>query len=103
MDELPRSVAALLVAEACNVGPTRVVAEGHPSLARARLGHVDANYLLNETHVAAETTLIKAQAEIPVAQVWRGGLLASVVCSSWSRYARSSLPRTRSISAEDAD
>lgn len=78
MDDLPRSVAALLVAEACNVGLTPVVAEGHPSLTRARLGHVDANYLRSETHAAANATLIKAQGEIPVAQVWGGGLLASV-------------------------
>ena len=78
MVDLPRSVAALLVAEACNVGLTPVIAEGHPALTRNRLGHVDANYLRTETHAAANATLIKAQSEIPIAQIWGGGLLASV-------------------------
>lgn len=78
MVDLPRSIAALLVAEACNVGLTPVIAEGHPALTRNRLGHVDANYLRAETHAAANATLIKAQGEIPIAQVWGGGLLASV-------------------------
>ena len=78
MDDLPRSVAAMLVAEACNVGLTPVIAEGHPALTRDRLGHVDANYLRSETHAAANAVLIKAQGEIPVARVWGGGLLASV-------------------------
>ncbi|WP_026554682.1 Tn3 family transposase [Arthrobacter sp. 35W] len=78
MEDLPRSVAALLVAEACNVGLTPVIAEGHPALTRDRLGHVDANYLRTETHAAANATLIQAQGGIPVAQVWGGGLLASV-------------------------
>ena len=67
-----------VVAEACNVGLTPVIAEGHPALTRNRLGHVDANYLRTETHAAANATLIKAQSEIPIAQIWGGGLLASV-------------------------
>lgn len=78
MGDLPCSVAALLVAEACNVGLTPVVAEGHPALTRDRLGHVNANYLRAETHSAANATLIKAQSEIPLARAWGGGLLASV-------------------------
>ena len=53
MDELPVSLAAALIAQACNVGLTPVVADGHPTLTRDRLGHVDANYIRTETHTAA--------------------------------------------------
>ena len=53
MDDLPLSVAAVLISEACNVGLTPVVSEGHPALTRDRLGHVDANSVRAETHAAA--------------------------------------------------
>lgn len=41
VEDLPISVAALLVAEACNVGLTPVVKPGVPALTRDRLSHVD--------------------------------------------------------------
>ena len=50
MADLSLSVAAVLIAEACNVGLTPVVAEMHPALSRDRLGHVQANYVRTETH-----------------------------------------------------
>lgn len=78
MDELPVSVAAALIAQACNVGLTPVVADGHPALTRDRLGHVDANYIRAETHTAANELLIEAQSNVPIASSWGGGLLASV-------------------------
>ena len=43
MDQLGVSVAAILVAEACNVGLTPVVKDGHPALTRGRRAHVDQN------------------------------------------------------------
>lgn len=43
-----------------------------------RLSHVDQNYLRAETHAAANALLIEAQAQVPIAQLWGGGLLASV-------------------------
>jgi len=78
MSDLPRSVAALLNAEACNVGLTPVSDPNTEALTRARLSHVDQNYLRADTHAAANARLIKAQAEVPIAQLWGGGLLASV-------------------------
>lgn len=78
MADLPLSVAAVLIAEACNVGLTPVVAEGHPALTRDRLGHVQANYVRIDTHTAANALLIQAQAGVPIARTWGGGLLASV-------------------------
>ncbi len=100
MRELPVSVAAVLIAQACNVGLTPVVAEGNPELTRDRLGHVEANYVWAETHSAANALLIQAQSNIPVVRTWGGGLLASV---DGLRFvvpvARSTRPRTRSTSA----
>jgi TnpA family transposase len=39
---------------------------------------VDQNYIRSETLTAANAELVKAQAEIELAQIWGGGLLASV-------------------------
>lgn len=76
--DLPVSVAALLVAEACNVGLTPVVKPGEAALSRDRLAHVDQYYLRADNHAAANAVLIDAQAQVPIARSWGGGLLASV-------------------------
>jgi TnpA family transposase len=55
-----------------------VVKPGEPALTRDRLSHVDQNYVRAETHAAANARLIEAQAGIEIAQLWGGGLLASV-------------------------
>lgn len=72
------SVAALLVAEACNVGLTPVTNPAVPALTRGRLSHVDQNYLRADTHSAANARLIRAQAGIGIARLWGGGQVASV-------------------------
>jgi hypothetical protein len=43
MDDLAVSVAACLVAEACNLGYAPVVNRGRPALTRARLSYVHQN------------------------------------------------------------
>ena len=78
MDQLGVSVASILVAEACNVGLTPVVKDGHPALTRGRLSHVDQNYVRAETLGAANLRLIQAQLGLGLAQRWGTGLLASV-------------------------
>ncbi|MEU2639598.1 Tn3 family transposase, partial [Micromonospora fulviviridis] len=78
IEDLPVAIAALLVAEACNVGLTPVIKPGEPALTRDRLSHVDQNYVRAETHAAANARLIEAQAGIEIAGLWGGGLLASV-------------------------
>jgi len=50
MKDLPVSVAALLIAEACNVGLTPVIDADVEALTRGRLSHVDQNYLRADTH-----------------------------------------------------
>lgn len=78
MDDLALSVAACLMAGACNLGYTPLVNRGHPALTRARLSYVDQNYVRAETHRAANAYLIEHQAGIELAQALGGGLVASV-------------------------
>ncbi len=75
--DLPVTIAALLVAHGCNVGFTPVVG-GADALRYGRLSHVDQTYLRMETYRQANSALIDAQASIPLAQAWGGGLVASV-------------------------
>lgn len=78
MDDAELSLAAVLVAEATNVGYKPVARPRHRALNRARLSHVEQNYLRAETLRSANARLIEAQAEIPLAQLWGGGMVASV-------------------------
>jgi TnpA family transposase len=78
LDDLPVSVCALLVAQACNIGLRPVVRPGTPALSRDRLSHVDQNYQRAETLRAANARLISYQAAIPIVEHWGGGHVASV-------------------------
>jgi len=78
IEDLPVSVAAVLVAEACNIGFRPVVKPGVPALTRDRLSHVDQSYIRAETIAAASTRLLAAQAQIDLSAAWGGGLVASV-------------------------
>ena len=76
--DLHLSVAAALTAHALNIGFTPVVSSGVAALTRDRISHVDQNYLRTETYAAANAPLIDAQADIDLAQIWGGGLVAAV-------------------------
>jgi len=78
MRDLPTSMAAVLIAQGCNLGFAPIVKPGHPALTRDRLSHVAQNYVRTGTLAAANGRLIAAQSRIDVAQLWGGGLLASV-------------------------
>jgi TnpA family transposase len=78
LEGLAVTVAALLVAEACNVGLVPVTKPGDAALTRDRLSHVAQNYLRAETFTAANARLIETQAGILTAALWGGGLVASV-------------------------
>jgi len=78
IEDLPASIAAVLVAEACNIGFRPVMKPGVPALTRDRLSHVDQSYVRSETIAAANTRLLDAQARIELASTWGGGLVASV-------------------------
>lgn len=76
--DLEVSLAALLVAQACNTGLTPVLSSSVAALSRDRLLHVDQNYLRTETIKEANAALIEAQSAIPLAGLWGGGLVASI-------------------------
>ena len=78
MEDLGKSLVALLVAESCNIGLTPVIDVNEKALTRSRLSDVDQNYLRADTLAAANGLLITAQGRIELAQMWGGGLLASV-------------------------
>jgi Tn3 transposase DDE domain len=78
IEEIRLSIAAVLVAEACNIGFRPVIKPSVPALTRDRLSHVDQNYVRAETIAEANARLIEAQAGIGLATVWGGGLVASV-------------------------
>jgi TnpA family transposase len=74
--DLPVVIAAALTAQALNIGYTPIVKTG--AISRARISHVDQNYLRAETYSPANVPLIEAQAGIGLAQAWGGGLVAAV-------------------------
>lgn len=78
MRDLSTSMAAVLIAQGCNLGFAPIVKSGHPALTRDRLSHVSQNYIRADTLAAANARLITAQSRIDVARLWGGGLLASV-------------------------
>jgi TnpA family transposase len=77
MEDLAVSACAVLVAEACNIGFTPVTKPGVPALTRDRLSHVEQNYVRADTISTANARLIEHQAQIGLARLWGGGLVAS--------------------------
>lgn len=75
--ELPISVCAVLIAEACNIGLGPLVQPDHPALSRNRLSWVRQNFIRAETLTRANACLVDYQASIPLAQMWGGGDVAS--------------------------
>ncbi|MDP9475010.1 MAG: Tn3 family transposase [Actinomycetota bacterium] len=78
VEDLHKSVCAVLIAEACNVGLEALVRPDDPALTRSRLSWVQQNYFRAETLTEANARLVEAQAAIPLTEVWGGGELASV-------------------------
>ncbi|MBA2473736.1 MAG: Tn3 family transposase [Pseudonocardiales bacterium] len=70
--------AAVLTAQALNVGWGPVVTPGMEALTRSRIGHVYQNYVRAENHARANAALITGQAGIATAELWGGGLVAAV-------------------------
>lgn len=78
VEDLHRSVCAVLLAEACNVGLEPLVDPSDPALTRSRLSWVQQNYVRDETLARANARLVDAQGEIPIVSAWGGGEVASV-------------------------
>lgn len=77
VEDLPLSVCAVLLAEACNIGLEPLVQNEIPALRRARLSWVQQNFLREETLTAANACLVAAQNRIPLVHTWGGGEVAS--------------------------
>jgi TnpA family transposase len=77
LEDLALSVAAVLMADACNIGLRPVSKSSVAALTRDRLSHVDQNYMRPETIRPANHRLIEEQGQIPLAAQWGGGLVAS--------------------------
>jgi TnpA family transposase len=77
VNDLPTSLCAILIAEACNTGIEPLVRQDVPALRRARLSWVSQNYFRNETLTDANARLVAAQNRIPLVHLWGGGEVAS--------------------------
>ncbi|MEZ6104224.1 MAG: Tn3 family transposase [Pirellulaceae bacterium] len=77
VQDLPVSICAVLIAEACNIGFEPLVRRDIPALTRSRLSWVQQNYIRSDTLTAANAKLVDFQSEIPLALTWGGGEVAS--------------------------
>ena len=75
--DLPVSLCAVLLAEACNLGLEPVAHAAVSALTRGRLSWIQQNYIRAETLTRANACLVDAQSVIPLAQRWGGGEVAS--------------------------
>ena len=75
--DLPVSVCAVLLAEACNIGLEPVVRSDIAALTRGRLNWVQQNYIRADTLTQANAKLVDTQTTIALAQEWGGGEVAS--------------------------
>ena len=77
VDDLPTSVCAVLLAEACNIGLEPLIRGDNPALTRNRLSWIQQNYIRAETLTQANAYLVDCQSTNPLAQEWGGGEVAS--------------------------
>jgi TnpA family transposase len=77
LGDLPLSICAVLLAQACNIGLKAVARPEVPALTLSRLSWVQQNYVRAESIEAANARLVNAQLDLPLAQVWGGGEVAS--------------------------
>jgi hypothetical protein len=75
--DLPVSLCAVLLAEACNIGLEPVVHSASAALTRGRLTWVQQNYVRADPLTQANATLVDTQSTIALAQGWGGGEVAS--------------------------
>ena len=67
---LPTSVCAALIADACNIALEPLVRKDTPALTRGRLSWIKQNYFRAETLIQVNAALVDCQMTIPLAQHW---------------------------------
>jgi hypothetical protein len=77
IEELPISLCAVLLTQACNLPLKTFIQAGVPALERERLLWVAQNYVRPETISAANALLVEFHQRIPLSLVWGGGEVAS--------------------------
>ncbi len=77
VEDLPLSVCAVLLAEACNIGLEPVIQRTVPALKWYRLSWIQQNYIRADTISRANIRLVEAQSKIAIASEWGGGEVAS--------------------------
>lgn len=75
--DLPISLCAVLMAEACNTGREPLIRGDILALKRERLSWVDQNFIRDDTLSTANTMLVTAQSRLALANRWGGGEVAS--------------------------
>jgi len=75
--DLPISLCAVLIAEACNIDLEALARRDVPALTRGRLLWVQQNYMRAETITRANARLVAAQGLIRLARAWGGGEVAT--------------------------
>ena len=77
VEDLPISICAALLGEACNIGLEPLARRDSPALRRSRLAWVQQNYIRAETLTQANARLVDYHARLPLSRVWGGGEVAS--------------------------
>ena len=75
--DLPISICAVLMGEACNIGLDPLTRPDIAALTSGRLSWVQQNYIRADTLTRANARLVEAQMHIPLVQRWGGGEVAS--------------------------
>ena len=71
------SLAAVLVAQSCNIGFEPMIRSDIPALRRDRLSWVSQNFIRNETLRAANAKLVASHDALPIVRLWGSGDVAS--------------------------
>ncbi|OLV16860.1 Tn3 family transposase [Deinococcus marmoris] len=77
VSNLPLGVCAALLSQACNIGLKAVARPEVQALTLSRLSWIAQNYVRADTLSAANARLVEAQLDLPLAQAWGGGEVAS--------------------------
>lgn len=76
-DDIPVSLCAVLIAEACNIGLEPLIKKNIPALTKDRLNWVKQNFIRAETLVKSNASLVNHQSTLSLARKWGGGEVAS--------------------------
>ena len=71
------SLAAVLVAQSCNIGFEPMIRSDIPALRRDRLSWVSQNFIRDETLRAANAKLVASHDALPIVRLWGSGDVAS--------------------------